>query len=243
MTVTFAHAASVQFVTVDESTNDAWRTSSVGKPDAGGINNRDNIYGTDGYFIAQYPNGNSANVSQPSFGTIALVSGRGYEGAGAENHQSAFDDVLQTGVGPVPDLVAGDYWLNSGPDGTLDEFFTLTLTSPANFRLGVITDMTPDNPTGLLWEASRGVRITGPGGIDTGVIDVRGPGEAWRDADVDYVLFDIIGEAGDVFTIWGENDARWSANALGGVFVDVPEPGSSLLAALGGLGLLLRRRR
>ncbi|NIP97045.1 MAG: hypothetical protein GWO24_27880, partial [Akkermansiaceae bacterium] len=85
-------------------------------------------YGTDGYFIAQYPNGDPNNVSQPLYAEIALVGGRGYEGAGAEAHQSMFDDVTASGPGPVADLVAGDYWLNSGATGTLNEFFTITLS-------------------------------------------------------------------------------------------------------------------
>ena len=39
-------------------------------------------------------------------------------------------------------------------------------------------------------------------------------------SDVDYVFFDISGNAGDVFTVSGEQDQRWEANALGGVFFD-----------------------
>jgi hypothetical protein len=242
--VTPAFSETITLVGVDEETNDAWRTSGVAKPLDG---DGDNIYGTDGYYIAQYPEGNAANVSQPSYGTIAVLGGLNYEGVGAEAHQSAFDDVLQTGVGPVPDLVAGDYWIVIGTDpgdqGVLTDFFTFTLTQNANFRLGVITDQTPGNPPGLIWEASQGVGVRGPGGLDTGVVDVRGPGDAWRDADVDYVLFDITGVSGDVFTVYGEHNIGWEANALGGVFFDVPEPSAPLLAAFGVLGLTLRRRR
>ncbi len=230
--------ATINFVTVDESTNDAWRSSDIAKPDADG----DNIYGTDGYFIAQYPNGNPNNVSQPAYATVVTLGQ--YEGVGAENHQSSFDDVLQTGAGVVPNLVAGDYWIENGAPE--NDFFTITLTADASFRLGVITDQTPNLAGGpqTLWEASSGVRVTGPGGQDTGIIDVLGPGEAWKDADVDYVLFDITGNAGDVFTVSGQQDARWSANALGGVFFDtIPEPSVSLLAALSCIVLLRRRRK
>lgn len=235
-----SQAASLSVVGVDEVTNDAWRTSGVSKSlDA----DSDNIYGTDGYFIAQHADG--TDISQPLYATVATVGGPGIEAAGAENHQSVFDDVTQTGVGPVADLVAGDYWFNQGgATGTEDAFFTVTLNASASFRLGVITDQTNNNPAGLHWEASRGIRVTGPGGLDTGQIDAVGPGEAWRNGDVDYVLFDISGDPGDVFTVIGVHDDRWNANALGGVFFDtIPEPSTSLLGALGVLGLLLRRRR
>ena len=210
------HAATITPVGVDEETNDAWRTSDVAKP----FGDADGIYGTDGYFIAQYPNLDPNNTSQPAYGTVA-TNGQ-YEGVGAENHQSSFDDVVQAGPGPVADLVAGDYWFEDGaPENA---FFTLTLSEPSSFRLGVITDQTPNLDGGpqTLWEASKGVRVTGSGGLDTGIIDVLGPAEAWKDADVDYVLFDITGDAGDEFTVWGVHDDRWMGNALGGVFFDPP---------------------
>ncbi len=235
----FAAHTAISVVGVDFTTNDGWRSTDVPKAlDADG----DNVYGTDGYLIAQTQDG--ADSLNPSYASAVVVAGRDPEAVGAGPHQSSFDDVTLAPGPSLSDAVAGDYWLDSGPTGTLDEFFTITLSADAHFRLGVITDQTPPNPPGLLWEAARGVRITGPGGLDTGVVDAMGPGEAWRNADVDYVLFDIEGHAGDVFTVWGEQDERWEANALGGVFFDtVPEPTAPVLGMLGCLSLLLRRRR
>ena len=211
-------AASIKVIGVDFETNDAWRSSDIIKP----FIDEDNIYGTDGYFIAQYPNGNEKNTLQPPYAEITLVPGKGYEGVGAEQYQAKFDDVTKTGSGDVEDLVCGDYWANSGPTGTLDDFFEITLTQDTSFRLGIITDNTPDGPPGLLWESSRSVKITGPDGVESDLVDAVGLDEEWRNADVDYVLFEITGNTGDVFTIWGENDERWEANALGGVFFDPP---------------------
>ena len=211
-------AASIKVIGVDFETNDAWRSSDIIKP----FIDEDNIYGTDGYFIAQYPNGNEKNTLQPPYAEITLVPGKGYEGVGAEQYQAKFDDVTKTGSGDVDDLVCGDYWANSGPTGTLDDFFEITLTQDTSFRLGIITDNTPDGPPGLLWESSRSVKITGPDGVESDLVDAVGLDEEWRNADVDYVLFEITGDTGDVFTIWGENDERWEANALGGVFFDPP---------------------
>ena len=211
-------AASIKVIGVDFETNDAWRSSDIIKP----FIDEDNIYGTDGYFIAQYPNGNEKNTLQPPYAEITLVPGKGYEGVGAEQYQAKFDDVTKTGSGDVEDLVCGDYWANSGPTGTFDDFFEITLTQDTSFRLGIITDNTPDGPPGLLWESSRSVKITGPDGVESDLVDAVGLDEEWRNADVDYVLFEITGNTGDVFTIWGENDERWEANALGGVFFDPP---------------------
>ena len=232
----FAYSASVSLVGIDEDTNDAWRTTDLAKPlDANG----DNIYGTDGYLIGSF--GDASDQVDPSYAIVSILT-LGPEIA--EPHQAKFDDVNLTGPGPVPEVITGDYWVGGSPTGTLDDFFTIELTQAGTYRVGVIGDQTPDNPPGLFWEASRGIGIKGPGGVDTGSIDITGPGESWRDADVDYVLFDITGDVGDVFTVYGENDGRWAANALGGVFFDtIPEPGVPILAALGWVGLILRRRR
>ncbi len=212
----FIPGTGITIVGIDEDTNDAWRTTDVVKP----FGDVDNIYGTDGYYIASFGDGN--DVSQPPYATVTVLVG-GPEIA--EPHQAKFDDVNQTGPGPVPDVITGDYWISSGATGQLDDMFSIELTQSASFRLGVIGDQTPDNPPGLFWEASRGIGVKGPGGVDTGSIDITGPGESWRDADVDYILFDITGNVGDVFIVYGEQDSRWSANALGGVFFD-PTGGS-----------------
>ena len=208
-------SATIVPVGVDEETNDAWRSSDIQKP----FGDEDNIYGTDGWLIAQYPDGDENNTLQPPYAAITIL-GKGYEGVGAEQYQAKFDEVAETGPGDVPDRVCGDFWANSGPTGTIDDFFEITLTEDTSFRLGVITDTTPDGPPGLLWEASRSVKVSGPDGVESDLVDAVGPDEEWRDADVDYVFFDISGNAGDVFTVSGEQDQRWEANALGGVFFD-----------------------
>ena len=232
----FCHSASVTVLGVDSETGGSWRTSDVPKP----FGDLDGVYGTDGYFIAQYPDGDPNNISQPSYATIDVSVFATYEGAGAENHQSSFDDVLGAGPGPVADLVAGDFWLDNFVDGSEDEFFWITLSEPGTFVLGVISDVTPPNPADLIWESSDGIRVTGPGGVDSGIVDLQ----STRDAVPDYVLFQISGDAGDQFIVSGRNNLGWEANALGGVFLDpVPEPSAALLGMVGCLGFFLRRRR
>ena len=211
-------AATITVIGVDYETNDAWRSSDIIKP----LFDEDNIYGTDGYLIAQFPDGDERNTLQPDYAEIIVLPGKGYEGIGAEQYQAEFDDATKSGTGEIENLVCGDYWANSGPTGTLDDFFEITLNEDISFRLGVITDTTPDGPPGLMWESSRAIKITGPNEIESEIVDAVGIDEEWRNADVDYVIFEISGNAGDVFTVWGENDERWEANALGGIFLDPP---------------------
>ena len=211
-------AATITVIGVDYETNDAWRSADIIKP----LFDEDNIYGTDGYLIAQFPDGDERNTLQPNYAEIIVLPGKGYEGIGAEQYQAEFDDATQSGTGEIENLVCGDYWANSGPTGTLDDFFEITLNEDSSFRLGVITDTTPDGPPGLMWESSRAIKITGPNEIESEIVDAVGIDEEWRNADVDYVIFEISGNAGDVFTVWGENDERWESNALGGIFLDPP---------------------
>ena len=211
-------AATITVIGVDYETNDAWRSADIIKP----LFDEDNIYGTDGYLIAQFPDGDERNTLQPDYAEIIVLPGKGYEGIGAEQYQAEFDDATKSGTGEIENLVCGDYWANSGPTGTLDDFFEITLNEDISFRLGVITDTTPDGPPGLMWESSRAIKITGPNEIESEIVDAVGIDEEWRNADVDYVIFEISGNAGDVFTVWGENDERWEANALGGIFLDPP---------------------
>ena len=211
-------AATITVIGVDYETNDAWRSADIIKP----LFDEDNIYGTDGYLIAQFPDGDERNTLQPDYAEIIVLPGKGYEGIGAEQYQAEFDDATQSGTGEIENLVCGDYWANSGPTGTLDDFFEITLNEDISFRLGVITDTTPDGPPGLMWESSKAIKITGPNEIESEIVDAVGIDEEWRNADVDYVIFEISGNAGDVFTVWGENDERWEANALGGIFLDPP---------------------
>ena len=235
--LTASYSATVSPVVLDASTGRDWRTSGTVKAnDVDG----DNIYGTTGYKIGSFdPDTNPLNILQPSWATFSLAPGLKFEGPGAEDFQATFDNVTLTGVGPVADIIAGDWYRNGGGGPNVQDFFIITLTAPASFRLGVIGDQTTNAMDGLINESSDAVQVTGPGGADSGLM-VSGT----KNSIPDYYLFDITGTTGDVFTIKGRNNTGWGDNSLGGFFVDqIPEPSVSLLGILGALGLISRRRR
>ena len=234
--LTASYSATVSPVALDASTGRDWRTSGTVKAnDVDG----DNIYGTAGYKIASFGPEDTNNILQPSWATFSLAPDLGFEGPGSEDYQATFDNVTLTGMGPVPDIIAGDWYQAGGGVPNVQDFFIITLTAPASFRLGVIGDQTKNDPVGLINESSDAVQVTGPGGADSGLM-VSGT----KNSIPDYYLFDITGTTGDVFTIKGRNNIVWNENALGGFFIDqVPEPSVSLLGILGALGLISRRRR
>ena len=73
-----ASAATLTVVGVDEETNDGWRTDDLAKP----FGDTDNVYGSEGYVIAQYADGDQTNVAQPSYAAVT-INGT-YEAVGAE---------------------------------------------------------------------------------------------------------------------------------------------------------------
>ena len=223
----FASAASISYVGEDVTTNDKWRTNDHAKAfDLDG----DNVYGTAGYYAAIKTN---AGVdASPDFMMVTRLWGSD-DAELSENYQASFDDPDLTGPDPVADILCGDWW--GGDDGEVD-VFRVELTQAASFRLGVLADQTGlfgvTDPPGVLYESPKGVRVRQDGGpADGGMQNTLGPGEAWRNADVDYFFFDVSGEAGDVFIVSGLDDDRWSDLGMAGFTVDVPEPSTLMMLA------------
>jgi len=252
-----ASAATVTYVGEDATSNDRWRTTDHLKPlDA----DADNAYGTDGYFVAIEGSGDAT----PDYASVTIVAVLGGPWPGPSNpeinpeFQAPFDDPALTGPGDVPDIVAGDWWIEP-PQSPESDYFSIELTEDARFRLGVIADQTDlyeparSDPNwawaaNVLYESPREVRVRafdqsgGPG--DSGMINTLGPDEEWRNGDVDYFFFDISGQQGDIFIVSGLNDPRWPAIAMAGVTFDtIPEPSTLILLAMGAVALLAYTRR
>ena len=204
---------------VDINTNDAWRTTTVGKSLDG---DHDNVYGTDGYEA-----GNWAGTVLPLYLTLSYF-GSNFTG----NSYAQIDNPALTGAGPVANINSGDHYRNGGGTASEQDFFAINLTADKTFRLGIITDVlgggfSGENPDGLR------VRQTVGGAADSGLV-LAGSAGADHDGDIDYYFFDITGSAGDVFVVSGRNDLAYVDNGIGGLTFDsitIPETSAFLFCA------------
>ena len=224
----FASATSISYVGNDLTTNDAWRTTDVVKPlDADG----DNIYGTDGYYL--YPGISSV----PSY--VSMQDGPGMKYYPGNNSYIQLDQRNTSGSGPIANEMSGVFYTQPGTNNPTD-FFTITLTTDADFRLGIITDNADYTAIAPL---DFRLRQTSGGLADTGY----NLASSDRDRDGDYYFFDISGAAGDAFILSGRNDGSFASNGIYGVTFDsVPEPSAMLLfgSGIAGLaGIRIRRRK
>lgn len=212
----------------------------------------DNRYGTAGYFFAnttaQNANANTAASQQrtPSF-TSAVV-----------NNAGSIDGNFQNANGTTGFIQndANDATLRLGYVGVLGgngvaipqtDLFTYTLTADQaigeTLRLGIIGGT--NNADARL--GFTDLQITA-GGLSASTTDNRGT-NAGNAPDIHF--FDITGlVTGDTIVISAANSNtagnNFNAATIGGVTFDtvvVPEPSSTALLGLGGLALILRRRK
>lgn len=227
-----ASAATISYAGSDLTTGSGWRTSSVSKPlDADG----NNIYGSDGYFLATSPGG--ALFALPSY--VSAISNLGlsfYQGSLA-NPQYTFVDhptasgLIQTGV-----------WYQNSNNGIEDNILTFTLSQSRNFRLGVLVDtsgFTDVSPSSLR------LRQTTGGSANSG-LNVANSG---ANLSGDWYFFNVSGVSGDVFTLsginWYNGSAAQFSNGVAGLSFDtpapVPEPATGSLIGLALAALALRK--
>lgn len=112
--------------------------------------------------------------------------------------------------------------------------FTLGASVPASFTLGLLVDNTDNavfTPTDL--------RVEGPGAVSASQVLIA-------DGSTDVIKFDIAGGlAGETYTVYATQSGG-SGSVIGGITFDsvlVPEPSSAALLGLGGLALIMRRRK
>ena len=218
---------------VDDTTNDAWRTSSTVKPlDADG----DNIYGTDGYQVFRSPNpggsptGDSSVVSLPSYATVNTLPGLSYFQGTPTFDYVDIDDPSQTGAGTVPNIESGILY-EVGVFGGTTEWLDIGFSQSGTYRVGFLvdnTDFTTISPLDLTLTQTVG------GG------DIASYTLSERDLDADYYFFDIEADVNDVFRLSGDGDGDRGANGIGAVTFDtVVDPVSVPFEFSPSLGLMI----
>jgi hypothetical protein len=205
--------AVIRYAGADIDTQGAWRTSSVVKPLDVDANN---IYGTDGWQAGSW----AAGVSLPAYATVAVNAPSSFDAANDGATYLSLDNPNGAGV-----FESGVHYYGSAVTGTEQNFYTITLTQAADFRLGIITDHTdfiPISPSQLrVWQAVGGSANSGL------IVTID------RDLDGDYYFFDITGgQAGDTFVVSGvvstfpeDQPIGARSNGLGGITFDsIPQP-------------------
>jgi hypothetical protein len=208
-------------------TNDAtvgWRNATTLKPLDG---DGDNILGTDGYDLS----GSSAPLALPSYVLSSVVSGNHNQTRGS------VDDPLN----PTGADIAGGWSGGSGASGTFGTFvFQGSSLVTETLRLGVLYDSD--------WNLANGTQtftLTQTSGVGTD--SVTTPILTLANDGVDVAFFDVTGiQDGDTFVL-SYTDVAIDWAHIGGVTFDtvvvVPEPTTTALLGLGGLALILRRRK
>lgn len=242
--------AAVTFVgslTDDTSTQiSSWSNTTVSKSlDIDG----DNYYGSDGYtwMNTDDTSGNPQDVlhsiaqSAPSYtgnitysGAVSGVSGS-FEGAD--------DRLLPNGTGSANVGYAGPNYNQTTGATVLQSLFSYTMNrdmdSNETIRLGVALDSLDTTQIG-----ADSLRVVAGGTADATGLN--------RNGVMDMYFFDITGlNSGETIEIWGAKDTddlssnNFNAITIGGVTFDsvvIPEPSTALLAGIGLLALLRRRR-
>jgi hypothetical protein len=206
-------------------TNDAtdgWRNATTAKPLDG---DGDDILGTDGYDLS----GSSAPLLLPSYVLSSTVGG-------AHNQTRGLVD---DPANPTGADIAGGWSGGNSASGTFGTFvFQGSTMATETLRLGVLYD----SDWNLTWGTQTFTLTQTVGGSDTATtptLTLAGDG-------VDVVYFDITGiQDGDTFVL-SYTDVAINWAHIGGVTFDtvtVPEPTTTALLGLGGLALILRRRK
>ena len=209
-----------------------------------------NYYGSDGYSWMNTDDATGAFTtvfhglaeSAPSYTSGIAYTGSGTGSVGSSASFSGADDRLipaGTGTDDVNVGYAGINYGSSTGATVMQELFAYTMNRDMvvgeTIRLGVVLDSL--NDPGIGADALR--VVAGDTADATGVT---------RSSVMDMYFFDITGlSSGEEIQIWGSkatDTTGFNAITIGGVTFDsVPEPSTTALLGLGGLALILRRRK
>ena len=203
-----------------------WRSGAVPSDIDG-----NGVLGSDGYIFVRGP----LELVSPSYGTLTDLGTSVYNG---NANYSLVDDPLTT-PGGAPTTVLSGTWNGGGTDV---HRATLTLTrnmfAGETIRVGLMVD----NLDATAWNPSS-IRVTESTGGDSGQIFLADPTE---NQVPDWYYVDVSGlSSGDTVDFFASQGINGGAT-LGAVSLDsfvIPEPSSLALLGLGGLAMVLRRRR
>lgn len=203
-----------------------WRSGSVPSDIDG-----NGVLGSDGYAFVRGP----LEIVNPSYGTL---SGLGTSVFNGNAFYSLVDDPLTT-PGGAPTTVLSGTWNPGGVDTNIARLtLNRDLGTGETIRIGLMVD----NLDATAWNPAS-IRVADSGGGNSGQITLANPTE---NQVPDWYYFDITGLSnGDTVDFYSTAGINGGAT-LGSISLDsvvVPEPSSAALFGLGGLALILRRRR
>jgi len=224
-----------------------WRTASTAKNDIDG----NNVLGSDGYrYVTDNAGGNGANDIEslaPAYATYALTNAN-YRG---NANYALIDDPSTTPGGTPSTLRSGTFNPTAAPDNTEGAFISfgsITFSRAAAVGETVRIGLMVDNTDNIIFN-SHSLRLS-HGGSN---FDVNTTAETSTDNDTpDWYYWDVTDFSnGDEIEFWATssegNPPQTSFPATIGAFAFdstvVPEPSSTALLGLGGLALLMRRRK
>ena len=209
-----AQAATITYLGVDTTTDDAWRSTGVTKTAAYDPSG-DNVYGTDGYWMSV-----AGFLADSVAGIDYITSVTTPRSTHAFASYLDIDHPTNAIAAVVANTDADIYYI--GPAiGQTNDFFVFVVADSTDFIVGVVGDIqynTADNFTGGELTQTSG------GSVTSGRQDF---GNANNNIDVDYYFFKVEGASvGNEFTFSFSN-ADANRCATGGIFFEATGGGST----------------
>ncbi len=214
-------AAIITSLGVDTTTGADWRTDTTTKSMTFDVD-KDNIYGTDGYYVGYSAIGASNTATELSLSSLPTYIST-ITSAGSFFASDAYENIDNPSASGE---INGALYYSSGTK------FSFTVSQATTFVLGVLVgEGTSDGVSSITINQTAG----SGGGTATNSGFTLAPDSP------EYVFFNVVAAANDEFNV--VISASGTQGITGLSFDSIPEPTSAALAAFGLVGLLVRRRR